>query len=168
MSVQIEAGAGMTLEQVETTREWQLLRAKQRMWIVRFIDTGNPFEATKMVYDCKSAKNAQIQMYQVLESPRVQTVLNMISGRSDRDTFVDALEKRLKISLQGKGPKLTVAEKDSLKLLFAARGWSQPELAAETRHQTGDIVSQNGFSYRVTSVDANGKILKAEPVAEVR
>lgn len=170
----IEAtGVRMSLEQIRQTPAWKRASSRQRLFFETFVETNDLFFATQTAYQCKTKKNFQIQSYQVLESPKVQKLLNLFFGRTERDIFVAALEKRLKASL-GDGRKLTQAEIHGIKTLFEARGWNQPSVpkteseAPKPAHQVGQIVSQNDHTYRVTAVDADGHITAAEPVTETR
>jgi hypothetical protein len=162
----------MTIEDLEQTLEWNACTVKQRMWIRSFIaSNGNALLATKQAYDSGTDLYAQMFSHQVRSNGHVRAVLNLYFGISERARFIDQLQKRIEAGT------MTIADWKSARLLCTLRGWAAPESPteeaaesenSETQYHVGQIVSQNGFDYRVVAADANGKILKAEPVAEVR
>lgn len=167
----------MSLEVLKRTKEWNACTPKQRFWLETFVESnGDALLATQNAYGFKNELYAQQFTHQVQGNVHVRAVLNLLSGRSERDEFLDALSKKLLKKLRSKAD-LTVADKEAIQHLFAGRGWKVPEgvrdelrtngykpaqrtesNSAPQPFKVGDLIPQNGIDYEVLAVNSDGKV----------
>lgn len=176
-SAVIEMAKPLPFEQLEATKEYGRLTARQRMYVRVRVETGDPMLAVRTAYDCKSDHHFRIMTYEVAGSKKVQAALRRAYGETERETFINQLQKRID------DRSITIAEWKAANLLCRLKGWkgcptspskAEPDNfetptaaeAPEHVYRVGQIVLQNDCRYRVTAVDASGKITAAEPVTE--
>lgn len=155
------------------TRAWAALSPQQKSWCRNVLATnGDYLLATRLSYNAKSDKNCRTITVQVRNNPDVQSALALFFPKAERDErkeFFDKLQRRL---LQG---KISIADVEICKRVCAERGWNPPTnlppgmnsyIPVAQRRAVGETVTQQGYKFRVTSVDAHGKVLAAEPFEE--
>lgn len=97
----------MSLAELETRPEWQVLTAKQILFLKSYIqsglDTGNydAVFAVKSAYD--AAKNAEILSYELLANPKIRRVVDIHFGRTEMDSVRADLLRAIKKSLRKTG-----------------------------------------------------------------
>lgn len=169
----------MSLEALQQTREFQACTPKQRLWISGYVSSGGDFHfATRSAYDSRCELNAQILSHKVRVQSAVVAALRLwdptygkeveLDEREEREQFFAAIKRKI---LRG---KLTIADVEAIKMVCRERHWSTPENLPRGRNgytpkpkpkfQIGDEVIQEGIRYRVTKVDAAGKVLDAEEI----
>lgn len=182
MSFEIQKPTGLTLDELRERPEFKILTAKQQMFCSAYIDSGtstgvyDAVFAVNTAYGVKSNENARLLSYELRANRKIETVLDLHFGAPSKEPFLNKLQRKLEKTLL-KGKELTVAEKDSIKLLFAMRGWSVPEgvdldthghnlraarrAEAETKseaHKVGEIIHQDDGDYEVLAVESNGHV----------
>ena len=84
----------MGWEEVAETPEFKRLTAKQKMFVVTYIENGyDPIHATRTAYLCKSDKNAHIMSYALLRNFHVIMCLAYHFGDDPEKTFLDSLAR---------------------------------------------------------------------------
>jgi hypothetical protein len=179
----------MPLDELAATIEFAHLSPKMANWVrayvKNYIDSGklDPTTATKAAYDCRSDETARTFGYQLIGNPKIILALNRFFGNSPEQAFLKEVERAIY------NRKLTVAQVRALELLCRVNGWANglprstdirvgaqnepeentapavPPQTSRPRFRVGDLCTQNGQTFRVTSVDANGQPLTAEEVA---
>jgi len=90
---------------------------------------GERIASAMRAYSFKNLEAARVSSYRFLANPKVKAAIKVFYGEADdqnREEFLTWLEKAIKRG------KLSIADRDSIKLLFAARGWKMtPEVARE-------------------------------------
>lgn len=167
---------GLGLDELTERPEWKLLTAKQRLFVSSYLSSGmetgtyDPEFAARSAYD--TSTNARILGYELLANPKIQAVVDLHFGPASREMFLNRLQRRIESG------DLTVAQIEGIKILCAARGWTEPENLPRINgyepklvrvdspdYKVGDLITQNGVKFRVTKVDAaTGKVLDAEEV----
>ncbi len=104
----------MLLAEMATHAEWQVLTAKQRMFLSSYIQSGidtgvydAPF-AVQSAYNT-SDKNAVILSYELLANRKVRRVLDLHFGRTETDSLQADLVKAISKSLR-KDPTAPLSE----------------------------------------------------------
>jgi hypothetical protein len=169
----------MTVYDLTRTVEFGRLAPKMGHWVIvyvqTFLDTGDfdSLAATKAAYDCGTAENARTFGYQMLANPKVKKALDKFFGndavanRSREDVLAEAWR-----AVQAAEPG-SIAHTRSISFYKSLAGIERPKKPkAEKPSQTpavkfkvGDVATQNGVKYRVTEVDADGKILDAKEIS---
>jgi hypothetical protein len=170
----------LSLSELTNTPEFNRLTVRQGIWVLvylaHYLDTEicDAVAATQAAYECASEESARVLSYQIQASPNIRATLNRFFGDDspeiaarqnlDREAQIAGLKRALKKTPpyeQPRGRRL-LAE---LTGLINTSEVSEPKTATvpAQKFSVGDFVMQNNQKYRVTSVDANGHPLTAEP-----
>ena len=162
--------AQMSIAELEQTPEWNACTVKQQMWIRSFLASNcDPLLATKTAYDSGKDLYAQMLSHQVRSNVHVRAVLNLWFGRSERDAFMDRLQRQIERG------DISVAQWNAIKLFCRLKGWAaisadasseaaaaKPETPAQ--FHVGDIVLIDGKKCRVNEVNKNGRPVDVDEV----
>jgi hypothetical protein len=193
-TIQAKIEPRMNAMDLAQTVEFRHLSPKMAKWILtyvqRFLEAGvlDPIAATKASYVCKTDESTRTLGCQLLANPKIILVLNRFFGTTPEQAFLKQVQNAIY------NRKLTIAQIRALELqcqvLGLANGFprsrdinlseldSQPKHrrgrprkdasteaeAPTTRFKVGDLCTQAGKKYRVTSIDAKGHPLTAEEV----
>ncbi len=167
---QLETASPRTWDELEASPQWHRLSSQQKAWVVIHITTGDPVQATSFAYRCSSPKNARCLSYEIRKSEAVVDALNFWNGKSERDLMLEHAQENLRNSEPG-----SIAASKFLAMCIQLGGLTRPAATPAagdcgtfdpepTRFKVGDICTQDGTNYRVTKLDAVGKILEAEEI----
>lgn len=92
----------MTIEELKSTPEWNVLNPKQRLFVETFIASGDVVFSTMTAYNTKSTKVAKVFSYELLDKPKIRRVLNLYFGKpaSDLDDVLPKLRLAIKKSIK--------------------------------------------------------------------
>jgi hypothetical protein len=104
----------MLLAEIATHAEWQVLTAKQRMFLSSYIQSGIDTGVYDAQFAVQSAyntsdKNAVILSYELLANRKVRRVLDLHFGRTETDSLQADLVKAISKSLR-KDPTAPLSE----------------------------------------------------------
>ena len=168
---QLEIANHRSWAELEASPCWSRLSPQQKSWVVVYIATGgDPVQATSFAYRCSSPKNARCLSYEIRKSEAVVEALNFWAGKSERDLILEQVRENLRNSEPG-----SIAAAKFMAMRIQLTGLTEPAAKPPavdcgtldpepTRFKVGDICIQDGTNYRVTKVDAVGKILEAEEI----
>ena len=106
----------LTLEELESTQEYQRLTQKQQLFVATYIEGGlldgqyDAIAATRTAYKCKSAEVARIMSYSILANIRIVEVLNRHFNVEPIEEFLRTLDRAIR------NKKLTQAQISALHL----------------------------------------------------
>jgi hypothetical protein len=182
---QIEIGAA-----TESTRwttfadspEFRALTTQLRIFTVAYLASGDALFATRTSHNCKPTALRQIA-YKNLHRASVIAAVNKFRGRTEKDVFIGQVEDtvasssgiakiqalrllaKLKFGLtdEAETPQPEPAQPKPPRRKSAPASQLSVEAPVKV-FKIGDKVTQDGKLYRVTEVDAVGKILNAEEI----
>jgi hypothetical protein len=155
----------MSKDDFQKSKEYLALTSRQRTWLTALMETNDIAQATRTAYGTKNDAYEAMLTRKIESSPRVIAALNLFYGRSERDAFLSELDRTIQ---REKGPAKVAAMQLKARLQFSrdsetpAVPTKEPEPTEAHRFKVGERCKQNGQTYRVTSVDAEGRILDAE------
>jgi hypothetical protein len=85
----------ITLTELKSTPEWNVLNPKQRLFVETFIVSGDVVFATQTAYETKSPKVARVFSYELMSKLKIRRVLNRYFGKPDTD-LDDVMPKLLR------------------------------------------------------------------------
>jgi hypothetical protein len=165
----IEPGK-MKWEEFRQSAEWINLTPAQQAWLVSFFATNDAMYATRVAFPNCAERNRRSMAWQIERVPRIVAAMNLWRGKTEREIFLQELEKTIRASEDGSVAKVRAMSLYA-RLKFDLETPDAPEEPGKTspakaeRFKVGDVVIQKGVKYRATKVDQNGKILEADEVA---
>jgi hypothetical protein len=160
---------GISWAEFESTTQWKRLTPAQKFWFIAYLASGDEVFAARLAFHCRSELNTRNLARQTSKSPRVVAALNVYRGKSEREVFLEELERTIRASEDGSVAKVRAMS------LYARLKFDiadEPEAKDATKNPpepapkfaVGDICVQDGVRYRVTSIDEHGKPLAADEV----
>jgi hypothetical protein len=164
----------MSREELERTPDYQSLSPKMKSWASAYIQTFLDFGkfdahwATQQAYQCGSDENSRTFGYQMEGNKKVKALVRLFlnSGKTELEIDLAEIQKAIDAAEVG-----SVAHQRLLALKMSLKRGSkpaepepEPEAVTPVVCQVGDLVTQNGQKYLVTSIDANGSPLTADEV----
>ena len=113
----------MTLDELEKTREYQVLTKQQRFFIQSYVSGGmidghyDAVAAINMSYTCKNDNVARVMSYRQLDNIKIIEVLNRHFGLDPSDTFLTSLDRAVR------NKHLTLAQLGALRLKCEVYGF---------------------------------------------
>ncbi len=162
--------APVTWDEMAASSQWLALTPRQRVWVVGFLATNDEVWATKMSYEGNNPEVLRTKRYEVRRNPAVRCAIGFFRG-NERETLLDEVRESIRKSEPG-----SVAQVRALSLYARLAGFVAPEggeaekpaekVAENPVHKfrVDETFTQKGIRYRVTAVDANGRILDAEEI----
>ena len=174
--------SGMTIDQLAATIPFVGLAPRQQVWvreyIGHFLATGllDARRATEMVYHCKSKIAYRRRQYRILNSRPIQAALKVYwdFGVTERDCAIVELDHQIAAARPGStAAAQLLAQRNNLK--FGTPGFSgkkgaglsnvpPPDAPRTPRFTIGEVVVQDGVSYEITGLDADGNPITRELV----
>jgi hypothetical protein len=100
----------MSMPEFLKTAEWQRLTARQKFWLETYLASGNDRQlATNCSYEI-SGENARTFSYQIVHQKKIQAALNRYFNKSERDIFIEQLERDLKTAKPGSAARAKLQE----------------------------------------------------------
>lgn len=177
-AVQVEpVVSSMTWETFVSSAQWRILSPARQLWVTAFISNGgDAFAATRAAYT-GSEKSLRCMAYQLRREPKIVDALEFFRGGVSREYIIAELRNEIRHSKPG-----SIARAKFRQMFLKVAGYldsnvdesevdeepeaepSSPVAASPRKFKVGNVVTQNGQSYRVVEVSADGQILKAEEI----
>lgn len=164
----------MPLELLRLDQCFMRLTEKQKLLIESYVASGGDKVGSVLAaYHVKDRETARKMSYDSFSRPAVVEVLNAYWGLTPFESF------KRDVSRAVRNKRLSVAQIRALELQARVNGWgivnlphlnryapSETSQAAqsETKFRVGEICTQDGQRFRVTSIDADGHPLTADAV----
>jgi hypothetical protein len=152
-----------------TSSFWKRLTSQRKVWVAAFLTMGDALVATRMAYHCKSEKNARCMTYELRKHKDIVACLEFFKGPITRDEFMLELKETIQRAEPGSVAQVRaqslyarLAYGDSTRPRAPQRSKSSSD--APAKFKVGDICVQDHKTFRVTSIDADGKPMTAEEV----
>jgi hypothetical protein len=153
---------GISWEEFVASPEYKRLTPPQKVWVVCFFASGDPFFAARLAFNCSSEINVRNMARQTERSPRIVAALNLYRGKTEREIFLQELEKTIRASEDGSVAKVRAMSLYA-RLKFDVQTPDEPAESGKCspakagRFKVGDPVLINGEKRKVLAVDANGE-----------
>ena len=162
----------ITLEEFQTTSEFEACTPKMRLFLVTLIESDFDYTlATLTAFQSKSRSQAQRFSHAVRNWPKIRVALNLYFGKTPFEILLDQVEQNLRKAKPGSlAAKDLLAQKQDLLLKTmqsvppAPAHVAKNPVPAPAGFKVGEIVVNDGKQYTVTVVDAAGQILEVEPI----
>jgi hypothetical protein len=150
--------------------QYKRLTPSQKFWFIAYLASGDEVFAARLAFHCRSELNTRNLARQTSKSPRVRAAINLYCGKSEREIFLEELERTIRASADGSVAKVrAMSLYAKLKFDIAdepeAKDASKNPPEPTPKFSVGDVVVQRGVRFRATKVSVEGKVLEAEEIA---
>jgi hypothetical protein len=160
----IEPGK-MKWEDFRQSAEWINLTPAQQAWLVSFFASDDIMYATRVAFPNCAERNRRSMAWQIERTPRIVAASNLWRGRTEKEIFLQELEKTIRASEDGSVAKVRAMSlyarlKFDLETLAEPEesGKKTPAASAELRFKVGDPIIVDGVKRRVTAVDEDAHV----------
>lgn len=108
----------LNVSEVEALPEFRKLNERQQKFIKLVAAGATPLESVRGAYNCTSRRSGERFLHSLINRPKMQPILNFLYGQSDKDAFLERLEKLLR-----KGEGVTSREVAALTLFAVVKGY---------------------------------------------
>ena len=168
----------LSLEEIQQRPEWDVLKPKQRMFVISYIRSGLDTGRYDAEFAVRSAyemceKSVAVMACQLLANKKIRAILDLHFGRSDRDKFLAELQETIRKAAPGSVSQVR-AQSLYARMKFGVNDEprvrsQEPEAEAtdcgtfsevneSPRVRVGDIIIiANGAKHRVLKIDEQGR-----------
>lgn len=151
----------LRLEELEATSAFKHLNEHQQNFVRAWIESGgDQFFAFQQAYSAPDAETSRKGSYAVVQRKRIQDVLNAFLKKSDRELFVEEVDRILR-SRKPNPSKLRALELkarivfgiDMQSLRKAVKAAPPPEFDRAKTYKVGDRAMFKGRAVEITGID---------------